>query len=229
MLSIFLNRVEDEWGVSYTLKTPGYVALILLMALLLILAVSLSQKMEKKKSVRFSTKKLVFCAMSIALATVTSMIKLYTLPQGGSVTLLSMFFICFVGYMYGPATGILTGFAHGILQLLLGPYILFPLQVLVDYPLAFGALGISGFFWKSKNGLEKGYIVGVLGRFLFAVLSGWLFFGEYAWEGWSTLPYSLAYNASYIFPEAFITLVLIIAVEPLKNGLDYVKRMALNE
>jgi thiamine transporter len=211
------------------LKTPGYVALILLMALLLILAVSLSQKMEKKKSVRFSTKELVFCAMSIALATVTSMIKLYKLPTGGSVTLLSMFFICFVGYMYGPAAGILTGFAHGILQLLIDPYILFPMQVLVDYPLAFGALGISGFFWKSKRGLEKGYIAGILGRFVFAVLSGWLFFGEYAWEGWSPLPYSLAYNASYIFPEAFITLVLIIAVKPLRNGLDYVKRMALNE
>lgn len=226
MLSIFLTRVEDEWGVSYSLTTAGYAVLAVLMLLLLFLAVSLTKKGEKRKG--FDTKELVFCAMSIAIATVTSMLKVYEFPFGGSVTLLSMFFICFVGYLYGPAAGILTGFAHGILQLLIDPYILFPLQVLVDYPLAFGALGLSGLFWKSKNGLIKGYIVGILGRYVFVVLSGWLFFGQYAWEGWAPLPYSLAYNGAYIFTEGAVTLFLLVAVKPLRNGLDYVKRMALD-
>lgn len=227
MLNFFLTRVEDEWGVTYSLTMPGYLALAVIMAALLILAVVLTKKDEKKKA--FDTKQLVFCSVSIAIATVTSMLKLYEFPFGGSVTLLSMFFICFVGYLYGPAAGILTGFAHGVLQLLIDPYIVFPLQVLVDYPLAFGALGLSGFFWKSKYGLIKGYITGVLGRYVFAVLSGWLFFGTYAWEGWDPLPYSLAYNGAYIFTEMGITLVLIIAVAPLRNGLDYVKRLAWNQ
>lgn len=226
MLSFFLTRVEDEWGVSYTPTIPGYIALAVIIAVFLILAVSLTKKGEKKKS--FDVKQLVFCAMAIAIATVTSMIKLYEFPFGGSVTLISMFFICFVGYLYGPAAGIMTGLAHGVLQLLIDPYILFPMQVLVDYILAFGALGLSGLFWKSKNGLYKGYILGVLGRYVFAVLSGWLFFGEYAWEGWDPLPYSLVYNGAYIFAEAAITLILLIAVKPLRNGLDYVKRMTQN-
>lgn len=226
MLSFFLTRVEDEWGVSYTPTIPGYIALAVIIAVFLILAVSLTKKGEKKKS--FDVKQLVFCAMAIAIATVTSMIKLYEFPFGGSVTLISMFFICFVGYLYGPAAGIMTGLAHGVLQLLIDPFILFPMQVLVDYILAFGALGLSGLFWKSKNGLYKGYILGVLGRYVFAVLSGWLFFGEYAWEGWDPLPYSLVYNGAYIFAEAAITLILLIAVKPLRNGLDYVKRMTQN-
>ncbi|KSV59804.1 energy-coupled thiamine transporter ThiT [Acetivibrio ethanolgignens] len=226
MLSFFLTRVEDEWGVSYTPTIPGYISLAVIIAVLLILAVSLTKKGEKKKS--FDAKQLVFCAMAIAIATVTSMIKLYEFPFGGSVTLISMFFICFVGYLYGPAAGIMTGLAHGVLQLLIDPYILFPMQVLVDYILAFGALGLSGLFWKSRNGLYKGYILGILGRYAFVVLSGWLFFGEYAWEGWDPLPYSLAYNGAYIFAEAAITLILLIAVKPLRNGLDYVKRMTQN-
>lgn len=69
----------------------------------------------------------------------------------------------------------LTGAAYGVLQLLIEPYIYFPLQVLVDYPLAFGALGLSGCFSKSKHGLVKGYLCGVLARYVFAVISGWLF------------------------------------------------------
>ncbi len=226
MLNFFLNKVEDEWGASYSLTMPGYIALAVLMLLLLVLAVSMTKRGEKRK--HFDTRQLVFCAVSIAIATVTSMLKLYEFPFGGSVTLLSMFFICFVGYLYGPAAGILTGFAHGILQLLLDPYILFPIQVLVDYFLAFGALGLSGFFWKSKSGLIKGYLAGILGRYVFVVLSGWLFFGQYAWEGWAPLPYSLVYNGAYIFTEGAITLILLIMVKPLKNGLDYVKRMALD-
>lgn len=226
MLSFFLTRVEDEWGVSYSLTIPGYIALALIIAALLIFAVSFTKKGEKTK--KFDVKQLVFCAVSIAIATVTSMIKIYEFPFGGSVTLISMFFICFVGYLYGPAAGIMTGMAHGVLQLLIDPYILFPMQVLVDYVLAFGALGLAGLFWKSKNGLYKGYILGILGRYVFAVLSGWLFFGEYAWEGWNPLLYSMVYNGAYIFAEAAITLILLIAVKPLRNGLDYVKRMTYN-
>ena len=53
---------------------------------------------------------------------------------------------------------------------------------------------------------------------MFAVISGWIFFGYYAWEGWDPLPYSLAYNAIYIFSEAAITLVILSA----KAGTEFV-------
>ncbi len=222
----FFQPVVDEWGTTtYLPTTLGYLALILIMVALLSIAAYLTAK-EKQRT--FDTKQLVFSSLAMALAVVTSMIKLYEFPFGGSVTLLSMFFICFIGYLYGLRAGLMTGFAYGILQLILGPYILFPLQVIVDYLLAFGALGLSGLFWKSKNGLIKGYIAGVLGRYFFAVLSGWLFFGEYAWEGWAPLPYSLVYNGAYIFAEAVITVVLLVAVKPLQEALVRVKKLSVN-
>ncbi|MEG2441850.1 MAG: energy-coupled thiamine transporter ThiT, partial [Acetivibrio sp.] len=193
MKDLLFQTVEGELGFT----TAGYLAFILLIAAFIVAAVLLTKKTKDEASTKkFDTKQLVFCAVSVALAMVTSMIPLYSFPFGGSVTLFSMFFICFIGYLYGPSAGICTGFAYGLLQLVIKPYIYFPLQVLVDYPLAFGALGLSGFFWKKKNGLLKGYVAGILGRYVFSVLSGWLFFGQYAWEGWNPLPYALAYNGA---------------------------------
>ena len=115
---------------------------------------------------------------------------------------------------------------NGILQLLIDPYVLYPMQLVVDYILAFGALGLSGLFVNAKNGLIKGYLAGVVGRYVFAVISGWIFFGAYAWEGWDPLPYSLAYNAIYIFAEAAIT-VAILCIPPVKDALARVKKMAI--
>ena len=91
------------------------------------------------------------------------------------------------------------------------------MQLVVDYILAFGALGLSGLFTNAKYGLIKGYLAGVVGRYVFAVISGWIFFGEYAWEGWAPLPYSLAYNGCYIFAEAAIT-IIILAIPAVRQG-----------
>ncbi len=153
-----------------------------------------------------------------------SNIKLFHFPTGGSITLLSMLVICLPGYWFGLGAGLMTGVAYGVLQMLIDPYILFPAQLLVDYLLAFGALGLSGLFTNAKYGLVKGYIAGVLGRYVFAVLSGWLFFGSYAWEGWNPLPYSLAYNAVYIFAEAAVTIILLL-LPPVKNAMAGVKKL----
>lgn len=172
-------------------------------------------------------KKLVFSAAAIALATVTSFIKLpFNLPFGGSVTLLSMFFVCLVGWMFGLKTGLMAAFAHGLLQLLIEPYIISIPQLLTDYIFAFGALGLSGIFHDKKNGLIKGYIVGILGRFVFAYLSGLIFFGTYAAD-YNLVPevYSFLYNGSYIGLEAAITLILI-ALPPVSSALKRVKKIS---
>ena len=180
---------------------------------------------NENSKISFTAKQLAFCAVSIAIAFVLSNIKLLKLPMGGSITPLSMLVACLPGFFFGPVIGIVTGVAYGLLNLIVDPYILFPAQVIVDYILAFGALGLSGFFTKSKNGLIKGYIVAVLGRYAFAVLSGWLFFGEYAPEGWSALPYSLAYNAIYIFAEAAVTIVVLF-LPPVRDLMTRLKNMA---
>ena len=175
---------------------------------------------------KFSAKQLVFSAVALALATVTSLIKPFDLPMGGSVTLFSMLFIVLIGYWYGPYIGITAGIAYGLLQFVIEPYFYSIPQFFTDYPLAFGALGLSGFFYKKKNGLIKGYIAGVLGRYFFAFLSDLLFFASYAeGSGMSAPIYSLAYNGSYLLTEAVIT-IIIIALPPVTNALSKMKVLA---
>ena len=81
--------------------------------------------------------------MAVALAVVTSMIKIVKLPMGGSVTLFSMFFITLIGYWFGVKTGILMAVGYGILQMLIDPYIINVYQMFLDYIFGFGALGLS--------------------------------------------------------------------------------------
>lgn len=218
-MSLFLTY--DAEAYEYYLTGAGYAALVILMLLALCVPVMLG----KKKSRRMSAKQLTFCAVAMAMAVVTSMIKFASLPMGGSITLFSMFFICFIGYLYGPKIGLMTGVAYGILQLILEPYIYAPLQVLLDYPLAFGALGLSGFFYKKKYGLMTGVVVGMLGRYVCHVLSGYIFFAEYAPEGMNALVYTLGYNATYIVPEMIATVILVL-LPPVARGLQHVKHMA---
>ena len=218
-MSFFLTYDAENW--EYHLTTPGYVVLVILMVAALVIPFVLSRKNSKK----MSAKQLTFCAVAMALALVTSFIKFASLPMGGSITLFSMFFICFIGYLYGPKIGIMTGVAYGILQLILGPYIYAPLQVLLDYPLAFGALGLAGFFSNKKFGLTTGVIVGILGRYICHVISGYVFFASYAPEGMNPMIYTLGYNATYIVPELIAT-VIVVSLPPVMKALKYVKTMA---
>ena len=169
-----------------------------------------------------TTKKLVYSALGIALALVTSYIKLWDLPMGGSVTLLSMFFICLIGYWFGAKYGLITGIAFGLLQFIIDPYMVSIPQVILDYPLAFGALGLSGLFCNKKFGLQIGYVVGVVGRFVCSTLSGVIFFADYAPDGMNPWVYSITYQGSYIGPELVLTLI-IISIPPVANALSLVK------
>ena len=218
-MSFFLTYDAENW--EYHLTTPGYVVLVILMVAALVIPIVLSRKNSKK----MSAKQLTFCAVAMALALVTSFIKVASLPMGGSITLFSMFFMCFIGYLYGPKIGIMTGVAYGILQLIIEPYIYAPLQVLLDYPLAFGALGLSGFFSKKKFGLTTGVIVGILGRYICHVISGYVFFASYAPEGMNPMIYTLGYNATYIVPELIAT-VIVVSLPPVMKALKYEKTMA---
>ena len=185
-----------------------------------------------KKSKGITTRQVVFAAMAIALATVVStVVKLPSLPNGGSVTLFSMLLVALVGYWYGPIVGMAAAVSYGILQFIVGPYVVHPAQVLLDYPLAFGALGLSGFFWKRKNGLLLGYIAAVIGRFFFHMVSGLIFYTEYvgSMEGnvaavWA----STVYNLSYILPEAVFTIVLLL-IPAIKKAMSAIKAMAVGE
>lgn len=181
----------------------------------------------KSRSASSAVKKLVFSAMGIALAMVTSYIKVWEMPMGGSVTLLSMLFICLIGNWFGAGYGILTGAAYGILQLIVDPYMVSVWQVLFDYPFAFGALGLAGIFRNQRYGLQLGYAAGVLGRFVFSTLSGVIFFAAYAPEGMNPWVYSSVYQGSYLGAEGIVTLV-IISLPPVAKALETVKKQAVN-
>ena len=226
-MSFFAKEIMDEeWGNYFELTGAGYGILIACMAALLLAACFLSGKTQEGKKIKLDTKQLVFSSMAMALAMVTSMIKLVDMPMGGSVTLFSMFFICLIGYWYGLKGGLMTAVAYGFLQLIVDPYIISIPQMLTDYIFAFGALGLSGIFSKSRHGLLKGYVAGVLGRYFFTFLSGMIFFGSYASSYNMTAPvYSLVYNGSYIGLEALFTLMLA-ALPPVSRGLDRVRKMA---
>jgi thiamine transporter len=217
-MSIFLKQVED----TYELTSSGYGLLVALLILALIATCFFTGKDQKN---HFSAKQLVFASMCVTLATITSMIKFFNLPMGGSVTLFSMFFITFVGYLYGVRAGLTAALAYGILQLILGPYIVSIPQLLCDYILAFGALGVSGFFNNKKHGMVLGYIAGIFGRLVFSVLSGVIFFGQYAPEGMHPFVYSLGYNGIYIGAEGIMTLVLI-SIPAVHKAMNMIKVMA---
>ncbi len=221
---MFYEVVVNDWGeTTYVPTTLGNICLVILILALLGIAMCFIRKRSKKMTV----KQLAFCAVSIALGTVLSYIKVFSFPTGGSITLLSMLIICLPGYWFGVGAGIMTGVAYGVLQMLIDPYILYPMQLVMDYLLAFGALGLAGLFARRKGGLIPGYITGVIGRYVFAVLSGWIFFGMYAWEGWNPLLYSVVYNGIYIFAEAIVTIVILL-LPPVKKAMEIVKKEALD-
>lgn len=229
----FISEI-NEWGeVTYVPTMLGIIVLALAMAVLIGLGsflggLFIKKGNEQEKSVkRFSAKRIVFSAMAIALGTILSNIKLFSFPTGGSITPLSMFVICLPGIWFGTGAGIVTGVAYGVLQLIIDPYVLYPSQLIIDYILAFGALGLSGLFTRKNNGTILGYIVAILGRYVFAVLSGCIFFGAYAWEGWNPLAYSMAYNAIYIFSEAVIT-VIILFIPAVKKAVNTLTELARN-
>lgn len=218
---LFTKEVYSEVETYYTPTATANVLLFVLIAALLI-AMAVFSGFKRKIQV----KQLTFSAMAVTLAVVTSLIKFAHLPFGGSITLFSMFFICLIGYMYGLRVGVLTGIAYGFLQLIIDPVIMHPVQVLLDYPIAFGFLGMTGVFSKAKNGLLKGYILGVFGRYICHVLSGIIFFAMYTPEGVNPIVYALGYNATYILPEAIATVALLL-VPVIQKGLLEVRRMAL--
>ena len=226
MKDLFSFPTTNRWDEDVFQLTPvGIVAVAVLIVALIALALLLQPKAVRSK--RYTTKQLVFSAVAMALATVASMIRLWKMPMGGSVTFFSMLFIVLIGYWYGPKAGLMTGFAYGLLQFVMEPVFYSIPQMIVDYPLAFGALGLSGFFGRRKHGLQIGYVVGVLGRLLFAFLSGLLFFADYAeGSGMSAVVYSLAYNGSYLGVEGIVTLILI-SIPAVNTGLRYIRRIAL--
>ncbi len=201
------------------------------------------------------TQRLVETAMLIGIATVLSIFKPFELPFGGGVTIVSMLPIIIIAFRYGTAWGLFSAFTGSILQIIVGfktvSVFFLPgdgqvaiwkaiLICLIDYILAYSMLGFGGVLRNTRFSrpfsLCLGSVIALLLRYICHIISGILFFGQWAqwyfsqekfyaigekiletYSGKSlTVIYSVFYNGLYMIPEIIITAIvaLIIGVVP---------------
>ena len=171
--------------------------------------------MKNETHVKISqTRILAEMIVFIALANVLYLIsKFYLpflrLPQGGSITVASMVPLMWFALRRGLRWGVEAGIIYGLVHMVISGGVYFPTQIILDYPLAFGALGLAGAFQKHP---VVGVGAAILGRFACHFISGVVFFGQYAWQGWNVIAYSAAYNASYLVPEFIVSAIIIFSL-----------------
>ena len=172
--------------------------------------------MENSKT-RENIRALVECAVLIALAYVLNMFKLWRMPQGGSVHPASMLPLVFIGLRHGPKWGFFGCTVYGILDFLLdGGFSLHIASIFLDYVLAYGAMGVAGFFKDKKWGIWAAMPVAVAARFVFLFLSGVTVWSVYAPDPafWSVVKYSAGYNGTFLAVELGLMFALAIALIP---------------
>lgn len=188
-----------------------WVTIIIIVTLSVIGSMILSRRRDKiSKDAANQTRKVIYGGMCIALAFVLSYIRLYRMPQGGSITPGSMLPIILYSIIFGPITGITAGVAYGFLQFFQDGGAVHWAQLLLDYPLAFGFLGIAGIIPRNFNittRIISGTILAVLGRSIMHVLSGAIFFAEYAGDK-NPWIYSIVYNVSFLSVETVLTIII---------------------
>lgn len=210
----YLQSVFKKVG---QISPPMWIALAALVALAVVLLVIGGKK------AKWSATTIAFAALALALSFLLSNIRLYRMPQGGSITLASMLPLMLFSYAFGVIPGLLTGVAYGVMQFLQTPSLL-PIapffavcQLILDYILAFGLIGLAGVFSKKRGNdqwrLSYGIALASVLRFVCSVASGVLFFAEYA-EGQNPFWYSVVYNGSYMLPELVICVVIGVLIGP---------------
>ena len=166
-------------------------------------------------------------AILVALAFILSFVKLYQLPNGGSLTP-AMLPILLYALRWGTVRGLVAGFVFGLLQLLFdGAYAWGWQSMILDYLLAFTPLGLAGIFKGKAWGIFPGAMVGCTGRFIVHYISGVTIYrivaptevpGLGIYDNASL--YSLVYNGSYMLPNMLLAMALAALIYmPLKRYL----------
>lgn len=184
------------------------------------------QETNRRPSVS-SAQRLAEAGLVIALAKILDFIVLFRMPMGGSVTLAAMAPLFIFAIRWGWKWGILVGGAYGLVNVLLGGYVVHPLQMVFDYPLAFAMCGLAGLpVNRGKTDFISylpAMIFATFMRFIFHVLSGMIFYSsiDFTEQGasllaalsWDNLSggigYSIGYNGTFLLPDLIICLVII--------------------
>jgi thiamine transporter len=190
------------------------------------------EESERRSGLDPKVLRLVESAVLLGLSTALSMVKLFQMPLGGSVTLCSMLPVLLIAYKYGPKWGVGTGFAYGLIQLLLSlgqalSWGLTPtaltVALTVDYLLAYLVLGLAGIYGKGLKQYAGGMCTAVVLRFVCHVISGVTAYATWLPEEWQghLLLYSVAYNGSFLLPDFAICLAVALMIyRPMRRFLE---------
>jgi thiamine transporter len=160
---------------------------------------------------------MVETALCVALAVVLTRLVLFEAPQGGAISL-EMLPVMVLALRRGGRAGLIAGVLTGVVILMFKPVTVHWAQVLLDYPLAFGAIALTAVGARAwRTAVAKGRmaravwtvvvpacVLGGAARFVFHFISGFIFFGQYAPKGQPVLLYSLIYNAGYMVPATIM-------------------------
>ncbi|MBE7053585.1 MAG: energy-coupled thiamine transporter ThiT [Ruminococcaceae bacterium] len=174
----------------------------------------------KKERFIMKTKKLTVSALMIALAQILSILAVFQAPNGGDITLGGSVPIIIVSLMYGTRWGIFTALVSTLVNMLLkGVITTLPtdlstyfLMILLDYVLAFGVMGLAGFFFnkmgKGRFAIITSSAIVIFLRFVCHFASGIILWGSFAPKGQPVWLYSIIYNGGYMLPEMIITVII---------------------
>ena len=206
------------------------------------------------------TKRLTESAMLLALAIVLELVSKAFIPEmpfGGQVTLVSKLPVVLISYRHGVKWGLVSGVCYAMIEMVLGAknvaaafqpgyfgdgtmIVNALLMCLLDYLVAFTALGLGGCFRdKIKNpgvSLMCGSLVALGARYLSHIVSGYILFSGWAewiftqdgFPAWgaslveSLSPtvlgwvYSIVYNGFYMIPEIILTAIAAVLIARVK-------------
>ncbi|MBQ5926854.1 MAG: energy-coupled thiamine transporter ThiT, partial [Clostridia bacterium] len=142
-LTVYYNQNIKNDG-YYNSDTASVKQLALYIGAILCVGVVVALAFTDKRKIDFDSRSVAYAGICSAMSFALSYIKLWDMPQGGSVTLVSLLPVMLYGYIFGAKKGVFVGLCYGLLQAVQDPWIIHPAQMLLDYPVAFSAVGLAG-------------------------------------------------------------------------------------
>ena len=210
VLALIISTLVKTYTSGAIVDVTGEVLMYLFTAVLVAVIAVLALLFGKK--VATTTKSIVYASVTIAMSFALSYIRFLELPQGGSITFASLLPLMVYSYMFGIRKGVVAGIIYGFLQFIQAPWFYHPIQFLLDYPIAFGAIGLTAILKEkkifSKNApvqFALGALLGVTLRYLSHVISGVFVFGS-SDPNYGAVAWSFLYNA-FTFADLAVCLV----------------------
>lgn len=204
MVNTYKGGIERSVGDEVQL----YVYTAILIAAIATLAIVFG-----KKTPALDTRGIVYAAVCIAMSFALSYVRFLELPQGGSITFASLVPLMVFSYMYGIRKGVMAGIIYGFLQFVQAPWFYHPVQFLLDYPIAFSAIGLAAIFHEVGLFKKSRVLQFALGaaavsviRYLSHVVSGIFVFGSADPDNYSAVAWSFLYN-TFTFADIAIAIV----------------------